>query len=196
MSGSWSPGWGGAPGALDGVGDLRIVLLSTGHVLARVHSHAQVNSTTGAEPCGRGPHPAGSWALHKALPECSSSWYSHFWAGMWPREGTGLGGCHSLACLSLPLQGGVYSKTDPSSIHPGCSRPVAIDPGTAWPGTGVFSSGRPNVWVYAFGIQGGLKAAWDLGSELTKGLWDKGWLFAPCTSYSMSAGAVSGQEPP
>ena len=182
------------------MGELRIVLLSTGHVRARTHTGEQ---RTGAEPCGRGPQPARSWALHKALPECSSSWYSHFWAGMWPREGTGLGGCHPLACLSLPLQGGVYSRTDPSTLHPGCSRPVAIDQGTAWPGTGVFSSSRWNVWVYAFGIQGGLKAAWDLGSELRKGLWDKGWPFAlgwpwlvPCTSYSISAGAVSSQEPP
>lgn len=47
------------------------------------------------------------------------------------------------------------------------------------------------------------KTAWDLGSELRKRLWDKGWPFAlgwpwlvPCTSHSISAGAVSSQEPP
>ena len=50
---------------------------------------------------------------------------------------------------------------------------------------------------------GGFKTAWDLGSELRKRLWDKGWPFAlgwpwlvPCTFHCISAGAVSSQEPP
>ena len=50
---------------------------------------------------------------------------------------------------------------------------------------------------------GGFKTAWDLRSELRKRLWDKGWPFAlgwpwlvPSIPHSISAGAVSSQEPP
>lgn len=46
-----------------------------------------------------------------------------------PREGSGLRGCHLLAYSSLPCQGRVYGRADPSTLHPGGDHE-----GKGWPG--------------------------------------------------------------